>query len=136
MFDPNLVLNVSFSERREYTTTREVQRTYKVDRTTVTVGVPSMLAMSMIPASLAASASTRVSSDYSTATPTAGGRLCLSTTDARDSTTLVSCCAAPGTASSVAGRGLILLSTAVPPSPRCPHHLDQQGPKRGCLATT
>jgi hypothetical protein len=38
-----------------YITTREIGYTYKLDRTTVMVGAPSMLAMSTIPASAVAS---------------------------------------------------------------------------------
>jgi hypothetical protein len=41
-----------------YITTREIGYTYKLDRTTVTVGVLSMLATSKIPASVVASSST------------------------------------------------------------------------------
>jgi hypothetical protein len=43
-----------------------MEKTYKVDRTIVTVGAPRMLAMPTMPASLDALASTRFSSGYST----------------------------------------------------------------------
>jgi hypothetical protein len=48
-----------------YITTREINHTYKLDRTIVTVGAPRMLAMPTIPASAVASSSTWASSSCS-----------------------------------------------------------------------
>jgi hypothetical protein len=75
--------------------------TYKLDRTTVTVGAPSMLAMSTSPASAGASSSASVAAGSSAAVAVAGSVL--------PSTT--STC---GTASVLAGAGLRLLSAGSP----------------------
>jgi hypothetical protein len=78
----------------------------------VTVGASSILAISTMSASLEVSASVGASPGFSTVA--VGGGSYPSSTDARNSTAPVSCCVAPGMASSVAGGGLILSSAATP----------------------
>jgi hypothetical protein len=90
--------------------------THKLDRTTVMVGAPSMLAISTILASGGASSSTWAPSGCSTPVVGEGSDLLLSA-DARNSLATAACCAASGTVTSVMGAGLILLSVA-PPCPR------------------
>jgi hypothetical protein len=84
--------------------------TYKLDRTTVTVGAPSMQAMSTSPASVGASSSASVAAGSSVAKAVAGSVL-LSATGACDSTSVVDRC---DTSSSTAGAGLRLLSAGSP----------------------
>jgi hypothetical protein len=79
--------------------------TYKLDRTTVTVGAPIMLAMSTSPASAGASSSASVAAGSSAAGAAAGSVL-LSATGACDSTSVVDRC---DTSSSTVGAGLRLL---------------------------
>jgi hypothetical protein len=82
--------------------------TYKLDRTTVTVGAPSMLAISTSPTSAGASYSTWVTTG-STAPVVVEGSGLLSSVGVGGSPVLVVCCADPGTASSTVGAGLRLL---------------------------
>jgi hypothetical protein len=92
---------------------RSSEKTYKVDRTTVTVGTPRMLAISTIPASMAASSSAWASFGYSITA--AGEGLCLpSPADACELSAPVPCCAKSGTLPLVVGGRLILLSTDTP----------------------
>jgi hypothetical protein len=94
-----------------YITTQETGYTYKLDRTTVTVGAPSMLAMSIIPASAGASSSTWAPSGCSAPIVGEGSGL-LASADACESLAPAACCAASGTVTPVVGAGLILLSVA------------------------
>jgi hypothetical protein len=91
----------------------ETSYIHKLDRTTVTVGAPSMLAISTIPASAGASSSTWAPHDSSAPAVEEGSGL-LSSTDACESLAPVACCAASGTVTSVVGAGLQLLSVAPP----------------------
>jgi hypothetical protein len=75
--------------------------TYKLDRTTVTVGAPSMLAMSTSPASAGASSSASVAAGSSAAAVAAGS-------------VLPSATGTCGTASVMAGAGLRLLLAGSP----------------------
>jgi hypothetical protein len=83
--------------------------TYKLDRTTVTVGVPNKLAISTSLASAGTSSSTWETTG-STAPVVAEGSGLLSSVDARGSPALLACCADSGTTSSTVGSGLRLLS--------------------------
>jgi hypothetical protein len=99
--------------------------TYKLDQTTVTVGAPSMLAISISPASAGASSSTWATTG-SMAQVVAEGSGLPSFVDVGGSPVLVACCADSGTTSSTVGAGLRLLSVApptmssrlLPPDPR------------------
>jgi hypothetical protein len=84
--------------------------TYKLDQTTVTVGAPSMLAMSTSPASAGASSSASVAAG-SSAAGAAAGSILLSATGACGSNFVVDRC---DTSSSTAGSGLQLLSAGSP----------------------
>jgi hypothetical protein len=90
--------------------TRQIQTTYRVDHTTVTVEAPNILATSTKLASLTASASVEASTGSSIAA--LGGGPCPSFGDDRDPTAVVPSCSATGTISSIAGGGLTLLSAA------------------------
>jgi hypothetical protein len=87
--------------------------TYKLDRTTVTVRAPSMLAISTSPSSAGASSSALVAAASSGAALAAGSVL-LSTTGACGSTTVVDRCVNCDTSSSTVGAGLWLLSAGSP----------------------
>jgi hypothetical protein len=89
----------------------KIDFTYKLDRTTVTVEAPSILAMSISPASAGASSSVWATTG-STVPVVAKGFGLLSSVDARDSPATVACCVISGTASSMVGDGLRLLSVA------------------------
>jgi hypothetical protein len=97
--------------------------TYKLDRTTVTVGAPSMLEMSTSPASVGASSSTCAATGSSAPVVALGSGL-LSTAGTYGSTTLAVRCVSCDTRSSTVGAGLRLLSVGLPtvsqssPSPR------------------
>jgi hypothetical protein len=91
-----------------YTNYSEIGYTYKLDQTTITVGVPSKLAISTILAFAGASSSTRAPSG-STAPIIEEGFGLLSSVDARGSSVTPACCAAFGVAASVVGDGLRLL---------------------------
>jgi hypothetical protein len=82
--------------------------TYKLDQTTVTVGVPSKLAISTSPASAGASSSTWATTG-SMAPVVAEGSGLLSSDDAGGSPVLVACCADSGTTPTTVGAGLRLL---------------------------
>jgi hypothetical protein len=91
-----------------HATTWEISKTYKVDRTTVTVGAPRMLALSMIPASAVASSSAWASSGYSGTV--AGERpVLLFAADVCELSAPAACCAGAGTTSSMDKSGLVLL---------------------------
>jgi hypothetical protein len=87
--------------------------TYKFDRTTVTVGVPSMLAILTSPISAGASSSTWATTGSMVPVVAEGSGLS-SSVDAGGSPVLVACCADYGTTSSAMGAGLRLLSVALP----------------------
>jgi hypothetical protein len=87
--------------------------TYKLDRTTVTVGAPSMLAISTSPASAGASSSTWATTG-STSPVVAEGSGLLSSVGVGDSPVLVACGADSGTTSYMVSAGLRLLSVAPP----------------------
>jgi hypothetical protein len=87
--------------------------TYKLDRTTVTVGAPRMLAISTSPASAGASSSACAAAGSSAPTDVLGSGL-LSTAGACSSTTLVDCCVICDTSFSTVGAGLRLLSAGSP----------------------
>jgi hypothetical protein len=100
--------------------------TYKLARTTVTVGAPSMLAMLTSPASAGAYSSASVAARSSAAAVTTGSVL-LSATDACGSTSVVDRC---DTSSSTAGAGLRLLSAGSPTvsqSPSSPWSTGSEG---------
>jgi hypothetical protein len=100
-----------------YITTRENSHTYKLDRTTVTVGAPRMLAMCTIPASAVASSSTWASSGCYALVAGEGVGL-LSFVYACESSALAAFCAASGTTTLVVGAGLTLLSVTPPTVPQ------------------
>jgi hypothetical protein len=91
----------------------KIDFTHKLDRTTVTVGAQSMLAMSTSPASAGASSSTWATTGSSVLV-VAEGSGPLSSSDAHGSPASVTCCAGFGTISSMTGAGLRLLSVAPP----------------------
>jgi hypothetical protein len=91
----------------------EMDFTYKLDRTTVTVGAPSMLAISTSPVSVGASSSTGVTTGSAVPVVAEGSGL-LSFVGAGGLPVLVACCADSGTTSSMVGAGLRLLSVAPP----------------------
>jgi hypothetical protein len=91
----------------------KIDFTHKLDRTTVTVGAPSMLVISTSPASAGASSSAWATTG-STAPVVAEGSGLLSSVDAHGSPATVACCADSGTVSSMVGARLRLLSVAPP----------------------
>jgi hypothetical protein len=91
----------------------KIDFTYKLVRTTVTVGAPSILAMSTSPTSAGASSSVRATA-CSPVPVVAEGSGLLSSADARDSAVTDVCCAISDTVSSTMGAGLRLLSVAPP----------------------
>jgi hypothetical protein len=93
-----------------YMSAREIGYTYKLDRTTVTVGAPSMLAMSTIPASAGASSSTWAPSSYLTLVVREGS--VLSSADAYELLAPATSCATSGIVTPVVGAGLIILLVA------------------------
>jgi hypothetical protein len=96
-----------------YTYYLKVDLTYKLDRTTVTVGAPNKLAISTSPASAGASSSTWETTG-STASVVAEGSGLISSVDAYGSPAPSACCADSGTTSSTVGAGLRLLSVGPP----------------------
>jgi hypothetical protein len=86
---------------------------YKLDQTTVTVGAPSILAMSTSPASAGASSSAWVTTGSPVPVAVEGSSL-LSSADARGLTVTDIYCAISATVSSTMGAGLSLLSVAPP----------------------
>jgi hypothetical protein len=103
--------------------------TYKLDQTTVTVGAPSMLAMSTCPASACASSLASVAAGSSAAGAAAGSVL-PSTTGACGSTTVVDRCVNCDMSSSTVGAGLRLLSAGSPTvsqSPSSPWSTGSEG---------
>jgi hypothetical protein len=87
--------------------------TYKLNQTTVTVGAPSILAISTSPASAGASSSASAATGPPGPVVVEGSGL-PSSVDAGGSPTPVACCADSGTISSTVGAGLRLLSVAPP----------------------
>jgi hypothetical protein len=87
--------------------------TYKLDRTTVTVGAPSILAISTNPAPAGASSSTSAATGPPALVVAEGSGL-LSSVDAGGSPAPVAWCADSGTISSTVGAGLRLLSVTPP----------------------
>jgi hypothetical protein len=86
---------------------------YKLDRTTVTVGAPSILAISTSVASVGASSSAWANIGSTVPVVVEGSGL-LYSADARGSAVTVACCTISGTVSSTVGAGLRLLSVAPP----------------------
>jgi hypothetical protein len=106
------------------------EKTYKVDRTTVTVGAPRMLTMLTMLASVAASSPAWAS--FGCSMDVAGEGFCLpSSTDACELTTPVPCCADSGTASPVVGGRLTLLSVAAPTVSQAPSSSYSTGSEGG-----
>jgi hypothetical protein len=87
--------------------------TYKLDRTTVTVGAPSILTISTSPASVGASSSASADTGPSALVVVESSGL-LSSADACGSAAPGVCCAIGGTVSSTLGAGLRLLSVGPP----------------------
>jgi hypothetical protein len=83
--------------------------TYKLDRTIVTVGAPSMLAISTSPASVGASSSARAATGSPAPVVVLGSGL-FSSAGTCGSAVLVVCCVICDTSSSMVGAGLWLLS--------------------------
>jgi hypothetical protein len=90
-----------------------VDFTYKLDRTTVTVGAPSMLAISTSPASASASSSAWAATGPPAPVVAEGSGL-LSSADTCGSAVPSVCCAICGTVSSTVGAGLRLLTVGPP----------------------
>jgi hypothetical protein len=109
--------------------------TYKLDRTTVTVGAPSMLAMSTSPASVGASSSASAAVGSSAAAVVAGSVL-LSTTSACGSTTVVDHCVNCDKSLLWWGLGCGFFQPALPPSPSRLRPLDLWGRKAESPAST
>jgi hypothetical protein len=111
----NLVVNQARLPRYKYYS--GMVFTYKLDRTTVTVGAPSMLAISTSPASAGASSSAWAATG-SLAPVVALGSGLLSSAGTCGSAILVVCCAICGTGSSTVGAELRLLSVGSPTVPQ------------------
>jgi hypothetical protein len=109
--------------------------TYKLDRTTVTVGAPSMLAISMSLSSAGASSSARAATGSPDPVVGLGSGL-LSSVGTYSSATLVACCVMRDRSSSTVGLDCSSSQLARPP---CPSHLlplDQRGQTMEFPATT
>jgi hypothetical protein len=91
----------------------KIDFTYKLHQTTVTVGAPSILAMSTSPTSAGTSSSVWDATGSPVPVVAEGSGL-LSFADARGSAVTDVCCAISGTISSTAGAGQRLLSVAPP----------------------
>jgi hypothetical protein len=87
--------------------------TYKLDRTTVMVGAPNILAMSTSSASAGASSSASAATGPAAPVVAEGSGL-FSSADACGSAAPGVCCAIRGTTSSTVGAGLRLLSVGLP----------------------
>jgi hypothetical protein len=109
--------------------------TYKLDQTIVTVGAPSMLAMSISPASVGASFSAWAATGSSAPVVALGSGL-LSSVGACGLTTLVVQCIICDTSSSTVGAGLRLLSVGLPTVSQSSPLLDQRGWTMESPATT
>jgi hypothetical protein len=109
--------------------------TYKLGRMTVTVGAPSMLAISTSPASVGASSSACIAAGSSAPAVVLGSSL-LSTVGACGSTTLVDRYVIRHTSSSTMGLDCGFFQPACPPCPSPLLPLDQQGRMRESLVTT
>jgi hypothetical protein len=109
--------------------------TYKLDRTIVTVGAPSMLAMSISPASVGASFSAWAATGSSAPVVALGSGL-LSSVGACVLTTLVVQCIICDTSSSTVGAGLRLISVGLPTVSQSSPLLDQRGWTMESPATT
>jgi hypothetical protein len=99
------------------------------------VGTPSMLAISISPASAGASSLAWAITGSTTPVVTEGSGL-LSYADARGSTVPVACCAISGTVSSTAGAGLRLLSVAPPTMSQLSSPHDPRGWTMECPVKT
>jgi hypothetical protein len=91
----------------------KIDFTHKLDRTTATVGAPSMLEISTNPTSVGASCSAWATTSSITPVVAEGSGL-FSSVDAHGSAATVAYCAVSGTTSSTVGAGLRLLSVAPP----------------------
>jgi hypothetical protein len=91
----------------------KINFTYKLDRITVTVGAPSIRAMSTSPAFAGASSSVWATTGSLIPVVAEGSGL-LSSADAHGSAVTDVCCAISGTVSSTVGAGLRLLSVTPP----------------------
>jgi hypothetical protein len=111
LHSPNLV--ISQARLPIYMYYSKIDFNYKLDRTTVTVGAPSRLAILTSPASTGASSSTWAITSSTTSVVAEGSGL-LSAVDARGSLALLACCADSGTTSSTVGDRLRLLSVGPP----------------------
>jgi hypothetical protein len=111
LYSTNLV--ISQARLPTYTYYSKMDFTYKLDRTTVTVGAPSKLGISTSPASAGACPSARVVAGPPVPVVAEGSGL-LSSADACSSAVTGVCCAICGTVSSTVGAGLRLLSIAPP----------------------
>jgi hypothetical protein len=96
-----------------YTYYSKIDSTYKLDRTIVTVGAPSILAISTSPASVGTSSSARAAAGPPVAVVAVGSGL-LSYGDAYGLAVTGVSCATCGTVSFTAGAGLRLLSVTPP----------------------
>jgi hypothetical protein len=107
--------NLVISQARlpTYTYYSKMDFTYKLDRTTVTVGAPSKLAISTSPDFADASSSAWAATGPPVPIVAEGSGL-LSSADACGSAVTGVCCAICGMVSSGVGAGLMLLSVALP----------------------
>jgi hypothetical protein len=113
----------------------KIDFTHKLDRTTVTVGAPSMLAISTNSASAGTSSSAWATTG-STAPVVAEGSDLLSSVDARGSPATVACCAVSGTTASTVGAGLGSSQLLLSPCPSCLRPPDPRGQTMEYLVTT
>jgi hypothetical protein len=95
-------LVISQARLPTYTYYSKMDFTYKLDRTTVTVGAPSKLSISTSPASVGASPSARVATGPPVPVVVGGSGL-LSSTKAYGSVVIGVCCAICGIVSSTVG---------------------------------
>jgi hypothetical protein len=109
----NATLVISQARLPPYTYYSKIDFTHKLDRTTVTVGAPSILAISTGPTSARASSSAWATTG-STVPVVAEGSGLLSSVGACGSAAIVACCAVSGMVSSTMGAGLRFLSVAPP----------------------
>jgi hypothetical protein len=109
----NTNLVISQARLPTYTYYLKMDFTYKLDRTTVTVGVPSKLAISTSPGSAGASSSAWAATGPSAPVVAEGSGL-LSSADACSSAVPGICCAICGTVSSMVGAVLRLLLVGPP----------------------
>jgi hypothetical protein len=113
----------------------KIDFTYKLDRTTVTVGAPSILAMSMSPASAGASSSVWDATGPPVPVVAEGFGL-LSFADACGSAATDVCCAISGMVPSTVEAGLRLLSVTPPTVSQLSSSHNLRGRTMECPATT